>query len=256
METHLSLKEEIDLLPAELWQEFMQYGRTALYPAGEWLPNASDGFVGMRLIEDGEVVAYAVQYAGKVELSRIGRGEFIGVRSMLSPESLPAIAWQAQGDVTCIEFEQRDVMQLFQDKEGFELRRVMERAARERDYSVLMLLHPLFRSLPRDERKHLLAGAHPVGLLPGERLLRQDIENDTLYLISRGRVKVLHDDQLVAHREAGEIVGEISVLEPDGVATADVDAVDWCEMLAFPGQLVREYSAKYSDFNEKLTQTL
>lgn len=248
----MSLREELDLLPADALDEFMRYGRTALYQAGEWLPGSGSGFSGIRLIEDGVVSIYAEEEGGRVHLCRSGKDDFIGVRSMFSPKSLPAIAWQAESDVTCLEFDQHEVLQLLQSRDGFELRQVLERAARERDYDVLMALHPLFRSLPRDERNTLLRSAHPIALLPDEPLLRQNIENDTLYLISRGQVEIRRTGELLAVRETGEVIGEISVLGSSDTATADVISRGWCEVLAFPGALIRGYSEANAQFEREL----
>ena len=57
----MSLKEEQDLLPENIPDAFMQLGKTAIYQAGEWLPDAASGFAGMRFIEDGEVLVFAIQ---------------------------------------------------------------------------------------------------------------------------------------------------------------------------------------------------
>jgi len=247
----MSLKEELDFLPTDVLEAFMEHGETAIYHAGEWLPNETSGFKGMRLIEDGNVTVYAIEESGKTRLCQSGKDEFLGVRSMFSEDTLPVIAWRAEGDVSCIEFKSKDVFPLLQGAEGFELRQVLERIARERDYDVLMTLHSLFRCLPKKERKNILSKAHPIALLPNEKLLQKNIENDTLYLISRGRVEVRKDGQLIASQVTGDMIGEISVLKKVEAATADVIAQGWCEMLAFPGPLIRSYCEAYADFKRE-----
>ncbi len=250
----MPIKEELKLLSKHVMDAFMQCGRKATYHAGEWLPDAASGFIGMRLIKDGAVSVFAIQNGEKVELCRSGKDEFLGVRSMFSPESQPVIAWRAEGEVACLEFEQDDILPLLQGVDGFELRHLLEKAARERDYDVLMTLHPLFRCLPRRERKKLLAAAHPIALLPDEALLRQNIENDALYLISRGCVEVSRDGEFLARRETGDVIGEISVFGASEMATADVISCGWCEVLVFPGTLVRDYCRAHAEFEQELMQ--
>ncbi|MFC1567854.1 cyclic nucleotide-binding domain-containing protein [Pseudomonadota bacterium] len=248
----MSLKQELEQLSKAVLDALMACGRTAVYQAGEWLPDAASGFVGVRFIEDGEVSVFAVHHAKRIELSRCGKDEFLGVRSMLSPDSPPSIIWLAESEVTCLEFKQDDVMPMMQHPDGFALRQILERAARERDYGVLMALHPLFRALPRDERKKLLKIAHPIALLPNEPLMQHKTENDMLYLISRGRVQVTKDGLFLAEQEMGDVIGEISVLDEKATSTADVVARGWCEVLTFPGSLVRELCDQNPDFRREL----
>ncbi len=249
----MSLKQELEQLPESVRDELIACGRTAIYQPGDWLPDPATGFVGVRFIEDGEVTVFAEHHSKRVELRRCGKGEFIGVRSMFSPDSPPSIIWLAENEVTCIEFSQDDVMQLMQHPDGFELRQILERAARERDYGILMALHPLFKTLPRQERHQLLAAAHPIALLPNETLMQHKSENDTLYLISRGRVQVSKDDTFLAEREMGDVIGEISVLGELKTPTADVIARGWCEVLAFPGSLIRGCCDQNADFKRELS---
>jgi len=248
----MSLKQELEQLSGEVRDALMECGKTAVYQAGEWLPDATSGFVGVRFIEDGEVSVFAVHHAKRVELSCCGKGEFLGVRSMFSPDSPPSIVWHAENEVTCLEFKQADVMRLMQHPDGFALRQILEQAARERDYGVLMALHPLFRTLPRDERKKLLEVAHPIALLPNETLMQHKNENDMLYLISRGRVQVSKDGCFLAQQEMGDVIGEISVLDEKATSTADVVASGWCEVLTFPGSLIRNICEQNSNFKREL----
>jgi len=248
----MSLKQELEQLSEEVRDALMACGKTAVYQAGEWLPDAASGFVGVRFIEDGEVLVFAVHHAKRIELSRCGKDEFLGVRSMFSPDSPPSIVWLAESEVTCLEFNQSDVMHLMRHPDGFMLRQILEQAARERDYGVLMALHPLFRALPRKDRKNLLAVAHPIALLPNEPLMQHKTENDMLYLISRGRVQVTKDGIFLAEQEMGDVIGEISVLDKKATSTADVIARGWCEILTFPGSLIRETCDQHPDFRREL----
>jgi len=221
------LKQELEQLPEAIRNELMACGKTAVYQPGDWLPDVASGFAGVRYIEDGEVTVFAVHHTKRIELRRCGKGEFIGVRTMFSPDSHPSIIWLAEDELTCIEFDPRDVMQLMQQPDGFELRQILERAARERDYGILMALHPLFKTLPRQERHQLLAAAHPIALLPNEALMQHKSENEMLYLISRGRVEVTKEGLFLAEREMGDVIGEISVLDEQQASTAEAGVKFW-----------------------------
>jgi len=246
------LKEELEQLPESVRDALIECGRTAIYQPGEWLPGPASGFIGVRFIEDGDVSVFAVPHGKRIELRRCGKGEFSGVRSMFSPDSHPSIIWLAEDEVSCLEFSQSDVMQLMQHPDGFALRQILERAARERDYAILMALHPLFRMLPEEESQQLLAAGRPIALLPNETLMQHKTENDMLYLISRGRVEVTKEGVFLAEQEMGDVIGEISVLDEQRASTANVVARGWCEVLAFPGSLIRELCDRNTGFKDEL----
>jgi phosphoserine phosphatase RsbU/P len=88
---------------------------------------------------------------------------------------------------------------------------------------------PLFRSLPPDELQRLAAELHAVSLPAGAVLFREGQGGDSFYVVREGRLEIVQaldtpDERILARRGPGEFVGEMSLLNPDGVRTAGVRA--------------------------------
>jgi sigma-B regulation protein RsbU (phosphoserine phosphatase) len=88
---------------------------------------------------------------------------------------------------------------------------------------------PLFHSLPPDELERLAGELHEVSLPAGSALFREGEAGDSLYVILEGRLEIVQaqetpDERTLARRGPGEFVGEMSLLNPEGVRTAAVRA--------------------------------
>ncbi|HZG68825.1 MAG TPA: cyclic nucleotide-binding domain-containing protein, partial [Herpetosiphonaceae bacterium] len=86
---------------------------------------------------------------------------------------------------------------------------------------------PLFASLPPGELDHLAATLERVDLPPGLVLFREGEYGDRFYLVLDGEIEVTKasgtaDERLLAVRGPGQFVGEMSLLNPDGLRTATV----------------------------------
>jgi sigma-B regulation protein RsbU (phosphoserine phosphatase) len=89
---------------------------------------------------------------------------------------------------------------------------------------------PLFAAIPPDELKSLTAelrhAAYPAGTL----LLREDDRGDRFYIILSGQVAIIKalgtpNERLLGLRGAGEFVGEMSLLNLDGLRSASVRVI-------------------------------
>ena len=86
---------------------------------------------------------------------------------------------------------------------------------------------PLFASLPASELDHLAATLERVDLPPDLVLFREGEYGDRFYLVLDGEIEVIKasgtaDERLLAVRGPGQFVGEMSLLNPDGLRTATV----------------------------------
>src|SRR5262249_30777189 len=91
----------------------------------------------------------------------------------------------------------------------------------------------VFQSLTPDEKRRLAAGMTKVSFAAGEVILRQGEEGDSLYVLRRGRVRILLANEAglseqVAILEPGDFFGEMSLLTgakrtATAVAVRDVD---------------------------------
>ena len=89
---------------------------------------------------------------------------------------------------------------------------------------------PLFASLPRDELQHLTTTLRRSELLPGATLFCEADQGDHLYIVLAGQLEIIQalgtpDERLLGLRGSGEFVGEMSLLNPDGLRTATVRAL-------------------------------
>jgi len=86
---------------------------------------------------------------------------------------------------------------------------------------------PIFSSLRPEEIKHLLDRLRPVQLKAGEVLFNEGDPGECFYVILEGRVEVRKamgtpDERLLNVRGPGDYIGEMSLLDPDGLRTASI----------------------------------
>jgi serine phosphatase RsbU (regulator of sigma subunit) len=84
---------------------------------------------------------------------------------------------------------------------------------------------PLFTSLPDSEIRYLAATLHTSEAPPGKLLFRESEHGDRFYIVLEGQVEIIkalgsEDERLVGVRGPGEYIGEMSLLNRDGLRTA------------------------------------
>jgi signal transduction histidine kinase len=76
---------------------------------------------------------------------------------------------------------------------------------------------PLFAELPEDDLQQLCPETVEVKLAPGEELFAEGSTGDRAYVIQRGQLEIIKNstegEVLLAVRETGEVIGEMSLLE-------------------------------------------
>ncbi|RYE86976.1 MAG: cyclic nucleotide-binding domain-containing protein, partial [Hyphomicrobiales bacterium] len=94
---------------------------------------------------------------------------------------------------------------------------------------------PIFSGLGDEEADELWDAGTRVALAPGEMLIREGDQGDTLYIILNGALEVTkrdgNHDVTLATRMPGEVLGEMSIIER-APRTASVRAVKPSELLA------------------------
>jgi CRP-like cAMP-binding protein len=101
----------------------------------------------------------------------------------------------------------------------------------------------LFASLPDDELKRLSATLHKVDVEPNTILIREGEVGDRFYLLLEGEVEIVKaletdDERLLRIERAGAFVGEMSLLNPDGLRTASVRTRTVTRMLEMTRALI------------------
>ena len=97
----------------------------------------------------------------------------------------------------------------------------------------------MFARLDQGDREELLALFKPRFAAPGERLIRIGDHADRAFFISSGAVEVAVEDERI-RLGRGELFGEIALLS-GGRRTADVTAVDYCELLMMEDRDFRRF---------------
>lgn len=113
--------------------------------------------------------------------------------------------------------------------------------------------HQLFRVLPPYYRQMLAEECRVYQLEKDGLLIRQGEFNSNLYLIAKGFIQIIKDDELVATLGEGDIVGEIS---SSGISmpVADVMADSTVIAYAFPAELINKAAGKCPEFSRKLSE--
>jgi len=171
-----------------------------------------------------------------VELARLHSGDFFGELALVSgnPRSASVIA-VTDGDA--LEFSGTVLRELVADHP--EAAAALNRFTRARLLQNTMATSPLFRPFDRTQRKLLVA-----------RFVTRDVEADTavvvegqpsdgLYVVMLGRFRVERDGQSLAHLDAGEVFGEMSLLSRSK-ATASVIAEGPGRLLRLPRKIFDE----------------
>jgi CRP/FNR family transcriptional regulator, cyclic AMP receptor protein len=94
-------------------------------------------------------------------------------------------------------------------------------------YSQLLSRIPLFASLPPGEIDHLEATLPSIRFEAGNILFREGHSDDRFYILLAGQVEIVkslgcEEERILGKREAGTLLGEMSLFSRDGSHTASV----------------------------------
>lgn len=95
---------------------------------------------------------------------------------------------------------------------------------------------PLFATLPEAEIRRLAATLQTSDMAPGTLLFRESQPGDRFYIVLDGQIEIIkalgsEDERLVGVRGAGEYIGEMSLLNRDGLRTASARALTPARLL-------------------------
>lgn len=86
---------------------------------------------------------------------------------------------------------------------------------------------PLFSSLPCEEVTHLLATLRKIELPENSVVIREGDRGENFFILLEGQLEIVKamgapEERLLSIREPGDYVGEMSLLDPDGLRTASI----------------------------------
>ena len=113
--------------------------------------------------------------------------------------------------------------------------------------------HQLFKLLPEHLRRYMVDECRVYTLEKGGLLIRQGEFNSNLYLIAKGYIHIVMDEQHIASLGEGDIVGEIS---SSGISmpVANVVADSNVTAYAFPAEHINLVAGKSPAFKKKLRE--
>ena len=95
---------------------------------------------------------------------------------------------------------------------------------------------PLFATIPPHERAELASELQQISYPAGSILMREGERGDGVYIVLSGTFEIIkelgtHEERLFGRRGAGEVVGEMGLLNQDGLRTASARAVSDAEVI-------------------------
>ena len=135
-----------------------------------------------------------------------------------------------------------------------EVRRRQETRAEERSLRIEQFVErfPLFAGLDRQAREDLLLLFRPRSAAPGDRIIRAGERGDAAFFISSGAVQVTAGENKI-RLEAGSFFGEMALLSGKP-RTADVTAIDYCNLLALEQRDFRQFMGRHPWLRAKLAE--
>jgi CPA2 family monovalent cation:H+ antiporter-2 len=129
---------------------------------------------------------------------------------------------------------------------------VVSKHAAQKRYSPeeLAELFPLFAGLTAEQRETVALHFQRRSAQPGERLIRVGDKADMVYFISIGKVEVLINGYRV-QMGSGEFFGEMALLSGQP-RSADVTALDFCELLTLSGRDFSELLRRYPGMRDPI----
>lgn len=118
----------------------------------------------------------------------------------------------------------------------------------------------LLSSLPEEEKRALVQGAHRRRFARGEVVFHEGDPGESMHLLVKGRVAVrlatpLGDRALLRIIDTGGWFGELSVISPDA-RSATIVALEPCETLVVTREKTQEIRRRVKEFDAMLVEAL
>lgn len=117
-------------------------------------------------------------------------------------------------------------------------------------------LDDFYPQLTVDKLKELFPRSGLYAFQPNEKVIQQGSASRNIYIIESGRVRVTRSDGGAVRELAvltdGAMIGEIAVLQPDGVRTASVSTITPCTIFYLVAEDVRRVMSASAALGEHL----
>jgi CPA2 family monovalent cation:H+ antiporter-2 len=112
---------------------------------------------------------------------------------------------------------------------------------------------PLFSAVDSNAHEEILLLFGPRTASPGERIIRTGDRGDAMYFVVSGTVEVQVNGRKVALLEAGAYFGEMALLT-GGRRTADVTAVDYCQLLVLTRRDFNVFMSHHPELRQAMNE--
>jgi len=114
---------------------------------------------------------------------------------------------------------------------------------------------PMFAKLSRKQRKLLALRADEVDVKPGRLVCRKGDSGNELYVIEKGRAKVVRDEQYLDELGPGDFFGEMGILD-DAPRNAHVVATTPMTLMILSGAALRELQREEPKLAREISSTI
>ncbi len=235
---HVDLFHE---LPIEKAREILLYIRRYLFKKGEYIYHQGDEIHFFNIILHGAVEIVEDQRA----ITTLSKGDFFGVSALLEGHPHTADA-KALTDVEILAFKKDDFLALIQ---GTGIAEVLAHLARiqNRELWDLVWQNPVFSNLTPTQIIHLHRSfKSELVIVPPERyFIKEGQKLDSCYVIRKGKVRVLKNEEEIDLIQAGEIFGVTAVFEPNSKVMHGFKSVGEVELYQISRDVMIQYMEKY-----------
>lgn len=209
----------------------------------------------MFIVSSGRVKVTKNSEAGtEIVLAHLSDGAFFGEIALLS-ESPRTASVIAEEETLLFQVSRDTLGQVIANFPS--VSNTMVRFYRQRLLSNLMATSPIFRALDVEQRRSLIEKFKSREVPAGEKLLEEGQQGDGLYMMLSGRAEVFKKvdnvRQVLAHLKAGDVFGEISLLQNQPV-TASVKTLRKSIVLKLPKRSFSEIVATHPQLLAKITE--
>lgn len=113
----------------------------------------------------------------------------------------------------------------------------------------------IFRDADEVFKREVIRQLELVIFLPGDYIIQQGEHGDCMYFMSFGEVEVSIGDRIIARLKDGSAFGESALLE-DGIRTASVRALHYCETYRLLKEDFHGLRKKYKEFDSRVQEII
>lgn len=211
------------------------------------------------LIAEGEVeVIGSAKDSSKVALARLPEGSVFGEFGFFLG-SRRTMDVRAVSKSTVLELTKTDLNEII-SKYG-RVEAVLFDFYKERVVDTLLAMTALFRPLTSEDRKEVLAAVKRSAYLPGEDIVREGEEGQTMYLIKSGEVVVWVKGtdggrNEVARLGPGDFFGEVALATSRPRVATVTAAPGGVELVEIPKPVIRDMAFKYPEIKQSLEKVI